>query len=139
MKKMLLKKYRRTGVIINYICLILICLFYELGVINEFTTPIIIAGIGLFIIFLISFFFTYIRTKIWKQVHLPLKKLDEREVMVVYNALRWSYSLFAIFIIGIIYIFMLSERYIGAITAAGIIYFAHILPASILAWSEKEV
>jgi len=71
--------------------------------------------------------------------HASYKKLDEREIQVVFKATSISYSLFAIAILVIIYIFILSGLgQIDAVLAVSLLYFAHILPASIIAWNEKN-
>jgi len=131
--------YRRTGVIINLLSLILFCFLFEASLSYSITTMIIVAKILLLIVLGLSFWLTYIRTGIWRQVHLPKHKLDEREVLVIYNALRYSYSIFSILVLCLIYVYLFFGRNIGAVTAAGLIYFAHIIPASILAWKEKMI
>ena len=139
MKKSKSIQYRRAGVLINLLSLILFCYLFEVSLDYSITTVIIVAKILLLIVLALSFWLTYVRTGIWKQVHLPKHKLDEREVLVIYDALRWSYSIFSIFVLCLIYIFLFLGRNIGAVTAAGLIYFAHIIPASILAWKEKMI
>jgi len=139
MKKSKSIQYRRAGVLINLLSLILFCYLFEVSLGYSITTLIIVAKILLLIVLALSFWLTYVRTGIWKQVHLPKHKLDEREVLVIYDALRWSYSIFSIFVLCLIYIFLFLGRNIGAVTAAGLIYFAHIIPASILAWKEKMI
>jgi len=70
--------------------------------------------------------------------HASYEKLDEREMQVVFKAISISYSLFAITTLVIIYIFILSGLgQIDAVLAVCLLYIAHILPASIIAWNEK--
>ncbi len=70
--------------------------------------------------------------------HASFKKLDEREMQVVFKATSISYSLFVIVTLVIIYIFILSGLgQIDAVLAVSLLYIAHILPASIIAWNEK--
>lgn len=71
--------------------------------------------------------------------HASFKKLDEREMQVVFKATSISYSLFVIVTLVIIYIFILSGLgQIDAVLAVSLLYIAHILPASIIAWNEKN-
>jgi hypothetical protein len=88
--------------------------------------------------FVFSFNKAFIKTKYWKMVHTKSKNLDEREMNVVLNALKYSYSIFTILCLVIIYSFAIFEFYpIDVVLAGGLLFLAHILPASIVGWNEK--
>lgn len=71
-------------------------------------------------------------------VHTSSKNLDEREMQVVLNALRYSYSIFTIVCLLIIYVFAIVEyQPIDVLLAGGLLYLAHSLPAAIVGWNEK--
>ena len=73
-------------------------------------------------------------------VHTSLKNLDEREMQVVLNALRYAYSIFAIICLIIIYAFAIAEyQPIDVLLAGGLLYLAHTLPAAIVDWNEKVI
>ena len=133
------KHNRRLSLLINYVSMIIILvLFYivRMGILK--TIFIAFEVIPLFAVIL-SFRHAFVKTRIWKMTHASFKKLDEREVQVVFKATSISYSLFAIAILVIIYIFILSGLgQIDAVLAVCLLYIAHILPASIIAWNEKN-
>lgn len=142
MKREIPIRNRRIGVIINYFCIIIIVLLIEggekwMGLI----APLLITGtISALIAGVISFIYVYWRTSLWKLIHSSFDKLDERQIQVIYNSLRYSYSIFAIICLVILYINAVTERGPGGVITAGcLLYFAHILPASIIAWTEREV
>ena len=129
----------RFSVLLNYFSIIVIlALFYivRLGILKTFFLAFEIIPL---IAVVLSFRHAFVKTGIWKMTHASFKKLDEREVQVVFKATSISYSLFAIAILVIIYIFILSGLgQIDALLAVSLLYFAHILPASIIAWNEKN-
>ena len=133
------KHNSRLSVLLNYFSIIVIlALFYivRLGILK---TIFIAFEVIPLIAAILSFRHAFVKTGIWKMTHASFKKLDEREVQVVFRATSISYSLFAIAILVIIYIFILSGLgQIDAVLAASLLYFAHILPASMIAWNEKN-
>ena len=57
---------------------------------------------------------------------------------MVSNSLRVSYSVFTIVTMLIIYAFAVIEKGpIDVVVAAGLLYFAHILPTALLGWTGK--
>lgn len=139
MKKQISKSARRFWVIINHISIILILAFFyngrSVGWSNTFTAAIVIV----LILLIISFIYAYGITNLWKLVHTASKKLDERQIQIVHKALQISYSIFVIFCLLIIYGYAVVEKGpIDVILAILLLYWAHTLPAAILAWTEKE-
>ena len=139
MKKEISRKSRRFGVVINYIALILLNIFYEMIKRTDATEISTTGAITSFILILITFIIYYYRTHIWHFIHAKIEELDEREILVIHNSLRYAYGVFAVIALVIIYLYSLSEGRVSLILAISMIYFAHILPASIIAWKEKEV
>lgn len=133
------KHSRRLAVLINYFSIIVIlALFYivRLGILK---TVFIAFEIIPLIAILLSFRHAFVKTDLWKMTHASYKKLDEREIQVVFKATSISYSLFAIATLVIIYIFILSGLgQIDALLAVCLLYIAHILPGSVIAWNEKN-
>ena len=134
------QKRRRISVIINYFSILLILtIFYiiKLGLLNK--TFLILEIIPLITI-IINFRNAFGKTNLWKMTHASFKNLDEREVQVVYKATSISYSLFVIITLVIIYTFIfIGIGHIDALLAICLLYFAHTLPAAIIAYVEKEV
>lgn len=136
------RKNRRLGVLLNYMALILaVVIFeiikYDMGLSNWIGFSLI----GVFLLVLIvSFTYTFGITGLWKLTHKKTENLDEREIQVVTNSVKISYSVFTILVIVVIYLFaVFGMGPFDVVIAATLLYLAHILPTSILAWTEKEV
>ena len=97
----------------------------------------IIGGIVSFILLLSSLIPAYFTTRIWQFIHMPVSKLDERELHVTSHALRYAYGIFTVIALVTFYLYSLAELQVSVILAGGMLYFAHILPASIIAWTGK--
>lgn len=133
---------RRLGVIINYTTLFLVVLFFELIKLGILPAGWIWFGsMGILVLVLvISFAYVYVRTGLWAFTHKKSERLDERELQLVTQSIRVSYSIFTVTVILLIYLFVVfGLGPLDAIIAAMLLYLAHILPTSILAWNEKEV
>jgi hypothetical protein len=136
------KKKRRIGVVLNIAALFLTVFLFELirfdmGIGK--IAGIVLMGLSLVKVIL-SFIIVFVSTGIWKMSHQRMKALDERQIQVILNATRISYSVFVIVALILIYGFALIEKGpIDVVIAASLLYLAHLLPASILAWTEKEI
>lgn len=129
---------RRLAVILNYLSIIIILAVFNMVKLLVLKTAYIALEIVPIIAIITSFRYAFGKTNFWKMTHSSFKKLDEREVQVVFKATSISYSLFVIITLVIIYIFIVSGiGKIDALLAASLLYIAHILPASIIAWTEK--
>ncbi len=134
------RKQNRYWILLNYLSLIAILVFFYTG--KYFQWPIfsVISEIGSLTIFIISFFRAFIKTKFWKMVHTSSKNLDEREMQVVFNALKYAYSIFTIVCLIIIYAFAIAEyQPIDVLLAGGLLYLAHTLPAALVGWNETNI
>jgi hypothetical protein len=142
MERKISRQNRRWGVMVNFTALILTVFVFEL--IKYGAGLSLWAGLSLIVLFLImlvtSFAYTFGMTGLWSLTHKKTRSLDERENQVVTNSVKISYSIFTIFVILMIYIFaVLGMGPFDVVIAATLLYLAHILPTSILAWTEKEV
>jgi len=139
MKNQQLRKQNRVWILLNYLSVIAgLLLFYSVKI-YHLPLSYLLLEILIFAFFLISLFKAFIKTKFWKMVHMSPKNLDEREMQVVLNALRYSYSIFTIVCLLIIYVFAIAEyQPIDVVLAGGLLYLAHLLPASIIGWNEKN-
>ncbi len=133
---------RRIGVLINYFALVMTLVFFEItkyGIGLSHWAGFAFAGVFLLILIL-SFVYVYVNSGLWALTHKKTENLDERQIQVVTNAIRVSYSTFVIIVIILVYLFaILGVGTIDVVFAASLLYLAHIIPASILAWTEKEV
>jgi hypothetical protein len=132
---------RRTGVILNYLSVAVLAIVVDMReVLGWGLTPVIVAACGAVILGLVTFIRTFWRTRLWKITHAGFAGLDEREIQVVYGALRNSYWIFAIVCLLILYSNAVMEKgHIPVLVAASLLYLAHTLPAAVVAWTEKQV
>ena len=132
------KSDRKRAVLCHYLCLVFVMIiFYSIkitGIKEIYLLLEIIPSLGV----VLSFRKAFSISSLWKLTHTSYKDLDEREVQLVFKATSYSYSIFTILCLGIIYVFnLLGLAIIDLIIAACLLYVAHILPASIIAWNEK--
>ena len=133
------RKQNRCWISLNYLSLIAVLVFFYTG--KYFQWPIfsVIFEIGSVAILIISFLKAFIRTKFWKLVHTSYKNLDEREMQVVLNSLKYSYSIFAIVCLIVIYTFAIIDYHtIDILLAGALLLLAHTLPAAIVGWNVRE-
>jgi len=141
MKRNISIQNRRLWILINSFALIILVIVAEL-----FINTSLLEGwfwilfLIILIVLLVSFKMFYVDTGLWKHIHKKSKYLDEREAMVLTKAVRLSYTIFVVTVMLIIYAFAVIEKGpIDVVIAGSLIYIAHILPAAIIAWSEKEI
>jgi hypothetical protein len=131
-------KKRKIAVVANFLSVILILIIFY-GV-RYFGIPKMYLLLEIFPFFslIINFKIAFGKSNLWKITHTSFNKLDEREMQLVYKATTDSYSIFTILCLVLVYTFsLLGLALIDVIVAACLLYIAHILPASIIAWNEK--
>ena len=128
----------RLSLIVNFTSILLLIIVFE---ILKKTGPdnwLVFLEILFLAIAIVSFMYAFVMTGLYKFTHRKYSTLDEREVQVVNKALRYSYSIFTILVLVIIYVYAIFENGpIDVVIAAGLLYFAHMLPAGILGWNQK--
>ena len=135
---------RRIGVVINYLCILLVLVLFYLGKNAGWNIPLIIGVIAALAVAIVTLVVFHFRTRLWKLVHTPIKELDERELQLTDKSLRYAYSIFSITCLLILAhcFYNLTESRdsaMGALVLFSLIYLAHTLPSSIIAWMEKAV
>jgi len=130
---------RRVGVILTYTSLICIVLIFEYSRGNQWTSFLIVFETIAFVFFLIGFVLTYLKIGLWSFIHRPLKKLDEREIALTSKSLRYAYGIFTIVILVVLLSFAVMVISVSIVLVASLILFAHLLPASFIAWTEKLI
>ena len=134
------RKNRQFWIIINFITLLLVIFIYYSGKTINWPLWLLITGGIVAILFFTSFIKAYVKTGLWKFSHSKDTSLDERELHVMLNALKYSYGGFTVITLLIIYGFALAEKGpIDVVIAACLLYLAHVLPAAIIGWREKVV
>ena len=129
---------RKVGVILTLLSLCSMVIIFEFCKIKRSANLFIVTEIIAFIIFLVSFVLTYLKTGLWQFTHKALKKLDEREIALTSKSLRLAYAIFTVVILILLLSLAITNTPIDVVLVASLILFAHILPASFIAWTEKE-
>ena len=132
-------KRRRIGVIITYLSLFSIVMIFEYCTIKQWSIFFKIIEIASITVFIGSYIITYFKTGLWQFTHKPLDKLDEREITLTSKSLRYAYGIFTVLILILLFLFTIIDIKVNMVLVSSLIFFAHILPASIIAWTEKEV
>jgi hypothetical protein len=129
---------RRLGVVVTFFSLFGIVSIFEYGISGQWNDILKIIEIILIVIFIISFGFTFLKTGLWKFTHKPLEKLDEREIALISKSLRYAYVIFTIFLLLLLLSFSIFGKPLSIVLVASLIIFAHLLPASVIAWTENR-
>ncbi len=141
-------RLKRRGIIfLNYLSLLIVNVtFYFASQCKNMGYLIDVAGLLSLIIVIITFRHGHVKSGLWKLTHAHADKLDERELQLTHYALGHAYGWFSVICLSIMLIHAMVYRLIPEIKfvitvplVASLIYFAHTLPGSILAWREKEV
>jgi len=101
--------------------------------------PLVSSLVFLGVIFTGSFYFAYYLTGAWKFVHTPLEKLDERELKISGSTSRISYAVFTVVSLLVMLVLSLTDLQINVVFTAVFIYFAHILPSSIVSLRTRKI
>lgn len=140
------KRARRTWVCVNYLSLVLVLVFLYAASRGEWQAALLTAIACSLALTGLSFVQLHVSTGLWKLVHTKVDNLDERQLQVIHAALRLSYIVFAIVCLSFFLVTevlrdrssSLMEMSLVPVIAA-FIYVAHTLPASVIAWTEKEI
>jgi hypothetical protein len=135
------KSRRRQLVTANYASLCAVVLLVYAGKAYGWSAPLKIGTIVAALALLVATFIgVYWRTRLWHLTHSSISRLDERQVGVVYESLRLSYTVFSLLCLVVLYVNAVAARGpISVLVAGGLLYLAHTLPAAFVAWTETEV
>jgi hypothetical protein len=135
------KSQRRLFVVINYVSLGAIAFLVHMGDAYGWDARLRLVGIlAALAVLVMTFVAVFWKTRLWQMVHTSFQKLDERQIQVMYDSLRHSYSVFAVLCLVVLYVNAVAERgHIPILVAAAILYLAHTLPAAFVAWTEREI
>ena len=133
------QKERKFGLIVNDSALLLLLILYYVGHYTRFTPAIVTIMALSLLVTMVTFWWVHVKTGLWKLTHSKNDDLDEREIALTRSALQTAYAIFTV----ISLIFLLLEAVFGGIVnvvlVAALIYYAHTLPSTIIAWREKKV
>ncbi len=138
---------RRNLVVVNYLSLVVmnVCFTY---VFQQRDASHIVDAVGISAFFLViaTFIPTHVKSGLWKLTHADAAVLDERELQLTHNTLGRAYAGFTVICLAIIMTHAVLFRLVSSLDflitiplATSLIYLAHTLPGTILAWTELEV
>ncbi len=138
---------RRGLIIINYLSLVTMNVCFAFVYKQRGASHLIdAAGFVAIILVMATFIPVHIQSGLWKLTHTASDKLDERELQVTHKSLSRAYSGFTVVSLAIMMAHAVLYSLVPALDfvitmplVASLIYFAHTLPGSILAWTENEV
>ena len=133
---------RRIAIIVNYGCLLILFALFVLGKYGDWSIPVFVGLAVVFVLAIITFVVLHARTKLWRLIHSKAEKLDERQVELTRKSLQYAYGIFAVVcLLYMLVLSLLAGRHDSTLMLIFIIllYLAHTLPSSIIAWTEKRV
>ncbi len=138
---------RRSWIVVNYLALLLMnLLFYVVHHLRDVSHLVDFFGLFALLVVGLTFIRVHKRTGLWKLTHSSVDALDEREVQLTHMALRRSYAWFTVICLSIVLLHAVLARMIPGVDlsitvplSGSLIYLAHTLPASVLAWTQAEV
>jgi hypothetical protein len=133
---------RRLVVAINYAFLLFSLLIGVAGYSSGWTAATRVCFWISVLIVLVTFYPLHIRTGLWQLVHTRVDRMDEREIQQTLESLRRAYVVFSIFTLLVILvsaIFSISGQTLQLVIFWVLLYLAHTLPSSILAWTLTRV
>lgn len=133
---------RRIGVVLNYLSLVGIMAFFYVGGQLGWDNIRVFGMLMSAAVVIATFLIVHAKTGLWRLTHSKVASLDEREIYLTHDALRVSYSIFTVVILSIVLIFSLfnfSRQVFSPLLPAVLIYLAHTLPASVIAWKRLMV
>ncbi len=139
-KNSMSRRNRRIWIVINYLSIIFILSFFYAGKYLNWPLLIIVGQATSIILLVGTSILLFSRTPLWKMSHSPNDNLDERQLQVMLISLKYSYSIFTIVVLLIVYGFALTGNVpIDVVVAVCLLYFAHTLPSAIVGWKEKFI
>jgi hypothetical protein len=131
----------------NYSLLLIMNLCFYMVIEERDTTHWVDAvGIASLLAVAITFVRLHGRSGLWRLTHAKTDTLDERQVQVTHLALRHAYGWFTVICLAIMLVHAVLYRLVPGLDlvitvplAVSLIYLAHTLPGSVLAWTEMEV
>ncbi len=126
----------KTGIVLNLLSLAFLVLSWSTNSYTKTKLGLIITCLFALLVLLYTYYYSFWQTGLWKFTHKIVPKLDEREYAVNNRALRFAYSVFTIVVLALLMYYALTKTLPHMVPVAGLIYFAHILPAVYLGWKR---
>jgi len=136
------KSKRRAGIVVNYGSLLLLIVVFAVGQRLSWNAPAVAGLAVLTALVMATFIQVHVRTKLWRLVHARTDNLDERQYQIALRALRYAYGIFTVTSLSALLCLALTAEgnsSLMMLVMASLLYLAHTLPSSVLAWTEREV
>lgn len=136
------KNPKRSVIVINYLSLIILVVMMRL--LPDFKNEIWFIGslAVCAVIWSVTYFAAYLQSGLWRLVHtINGQSPPELKEIAGLVAIR-SYQIFTIVILAVAIAGILIQRdriSVGPLEVVAFLYFAHVLPATIIAWTRKEI
>jgi len=133
---------RRTGILVNYAAIVLIGVLFYQGKYHGWSAAILIGLFASAGIVAAGFVRLHAKTHMWNFTHEKIEKLDERELQIILQSLRHSYMVFTVTcIIIVLALSLLAGRHDSMLMliCVSLVYLAHTLPSSVIAWRSRGV
>jgi len=130
-------KMKKSGIVLNLACIVIIVLFFELIRLNNWNPQLLIYEIIPVLILIITYINSIKKTGLWKLTHKLGKDLNEQDRAVYLLAVNESYIFFSIFTSVVLILYTLLKIELNMVLVMGLVYIAHILPAYFLAWVKE--
>jgi hypothetical protein len=138
------KQRRRWEVVVNHVALgLMLAAWYGTPLLGWSGLARAVAALVPLAVVGISYYRVHLATGLWTLVHAKLEELDERQVERTMMASRFSYAVFSVLCLLALFGAAVAGNHgfvpFDAILPAGLLYLAHTLPSSYLAWVEEVV
>ena len=100
---------RRWLIASNLAALAILVVFYQLFRDVRSDGLVIAILVGLILLVITTYYFTFQRTRLWKLVHAKDNELDERELQINNIGLKYAYAIFTIIALLVIYWHNIAE------------------------------
>ena len=101
---------------------------------NKTKIGLIITVVFALLVLLYTYYYSFWYSGLWKETHTFIPAVFKQKNQESTRALRFAYSVFTIVVLVFLLYCTLAKRLPHIVTVAGLIYFAHILPAVYLGW-----
>lgn len=136
-------KRRRAGVVLNYLSLVLFLALFRAGLPGGWSVAKAAAIVAVLAVSVWSFVDVHVGTGLWRLAHAPHDRLDEREIQMTRDSLRYAYAVFSVVALIVMFVVAIfgirGFGQLGVLVPAVLTYAAHTLPSSVIAWTEKTI
>ena len=141
------KTGRRGLTTVNYLCLIIMNACFHYVYQNRDSSHLVdVAGLLALVTVIATFVRLHWKSGLWKLTHADASRLDERELQITHSSVGRAYAWFTVICLSLMMAHAVLFRLVPGLDfvitmplVASLIYLAHTLPGSILAWTENEV